>query len=142
MTDLGTLPGYPNSIAEGINDEGQVVGGASDQPFLGGNSSAFLWQDGVMTDLNTLIPPGSPLFLWYATGINSRGQIAGQAVVVSTGEWHAFLATPVENESDATFASGVTRERPKVTQPPENVRKMLQRRFGSGRFGSEAVRPQ
>jgi len=141
MTDLGTLPGYPNSIAEGINDAGQVVGGASDQPFLGGNSSAFLWQDGVMTDLNTLIPSGSPLFLWYATGINSRGQIAGQAVQVSTGEWHAFLATPVENESDVPLASGVTRERPKVTQP-ENVRKMLQRRFGLGRFGSEAVRPQ
>ncbi len=142
MTDLGTLPGYPNSIAEGINEQGQVVGGASDQPFLGGNSSAFLWQDGVMTDLNTLIPPGSPLFLWYATGINSRGQIAGQAVQVSTGEFHAFLATPVENESDAAFASGVTRERPKVTLPPENVRKMLQRRFGLGRFESEAVRPQ
>jgi len=34
----------------------------------------------------------------------------------------------------------LTRERPKVTLP-ENVRKMLQRRFGLGRFGSEAVRP-
>ena len=127
MTDLGTLPGYPHSIALGINEEGQVVGGASDQPFLGGNCRAFLWQDGVMTDLNTLIPPGSPLFLWYATGINSRGQIAGQAVDFSTGEWHAFLANPVENGSDVPFASGETRERRNVT-PPENVRKLLQRR--------------
>jgi len=141
MTDLGTLPGYPNSIAEGINDEGQVVGGASDEPFLGGNSTAFLWQDGVMTDLNTLIPPGSPLFLWYATGINSRGQIAGQAVVVSTGEWHAFLATPVEKESDVPFASGETRERPKVTMP-ENVRRMLQRRAHFGGLKRGLPTPQ
>ncbi len=141
MTDLGTLPGYPHSIAEGINDEGQVVGGASDQPFLGGNCSAFLWQDGVMTDLNTLIPSDSPLFLWYATGINSRGQIAGQAVQVSTGEWHAFLATPVEDESDVPLASGVTRERPKVTVP-ENVRKLLQRRARFGEFKEGLVVPQ
>ncbi len=141
MRDLGTLPGYPNSIALGINDEGQVVGGASDQPFLGGNSSAFLWQDGVMTDLNTLIPPGSPLFLWWATGINSSGQIAGQAVVVSTGEWHAFLATPVENERDAAFASGETRVRPNITLP-ENVRKLLRRRARFGAFKEGLVVPQ
>lgn len=141
MTDLGTLPDYPNSIALGINDEGQVVGGASDQPFLGGNSSAFLWQDGVMADLNTLIPPSSPLYLWWATGINSRGQIVGQAVVVSTGEWHAFLATPVEIESDVPLASSVTIERPKVTVP-ENVRKMLQRRAHFGGFKGGLVVPQ
>ena len=141
MTDLGTLPGYPNSIALGINNQGQVVGGASDDPFLGGNSTAFLWQNGVMTDLNTLIPSGSPLFLWWATGINSRGQIAGQAVVVSTGEWHAFLATPVENESDVSLASGETRERPKVTVP-ENVRKMLQRRAHFGGLKRGLLTPQ
>ena len=141
MIDLGTLPGYPNSIALGINNQGQVVGGASDDPFLGGNSTAFLWQNGVMTDLNTLIPSGSPLFLWWATGINSRGQIAGQAVVVSTGEWHAFLATPVENESDVSLASGETRERPKVTVP-ENVRKMLQRRAHFGGLKRGLLTPQ
>lgn len=141
LKDLGTLPGYANSIALGINDQGQVVGGASDEPFLGGNSSAFLWQDGVMADLNTLISPGSPLFLWWATGINSSGQIAGQALVVSTGEWHAFLATPVENGSDMPLASGVTRERPKVTVP-ENVRKMLQRRARFGGFKEGLVIPQ
>lgn len=135
MIDLGTLPGYPNSIAEGINDGGQIVGGASEQPLLGGNCTAFLWQDGVMTDLNTLIPPGSPLYLCFASGINSPGQIAGQAVVVATGEWHAFLATPVENESDVSFSSGETKERSKVTMP-ENVRKMLQRRLGLRRGGT------
>ena len=127
-TDLGTLPGYPNSIALGINDEGQVVGGASEAPFLNGNSTAFVWQNGVMTDLNTLIPGGSPLFLAYATGINSRGQISGQAVVVSSGEYHAFLATPVQNDSDASFVPGATTIRPSVAVP-ENVSKMLQRRM-------------
>jgi len=119
MIDLGTLPGYPNSIAEGINDKGQIVGGASEQPFLGGNCTAFLWQSGVMTDLNTLIPPGSPLYLCFASGINSRGQIAGTAVVVSTGEAHAFLATPGD-------AKAITRA-PRL-QPP-NARRSLCRKM-------------
>jgi len=135
MTDLGILPGYPNSIAEDITDKGQVVGGACDQPLLTGNCSTFLWQDGVMTDLNTLIPPGSPLFLWFATGINSRGQIAGQALEISSGEMHAFLATPVEGESSVPAASAETRESPKVVLP-ENIRKQLQQKLRIGGFRS------
>ncbi len=79
-----------------------------------------------MTDLNTLIPAGSPLFLFQAVDINSRGEIVGGAFLPSNGEVHAFLATPTPG--------GATHERPKVTLP-ENVRKLLQQRIGFGRFG-------
>jgi hypothetical protein len=47
-----------------------------------------------MTDLNTLIPPGSPLFLKEPIGINDRGQIAGFGLL-SDGEQRGFLLTPV-----------------------------------------------
>ncbi len=91
IQDLGTLPVDFSSIALGINSKGQVVGLSFD---ASGNMRPFLWQNGVMTDLNTLIPAGSPLFLLAPFNINSRGQIAGCALQTSTGEIHTFLATP------------------------------------------------
>jgi probable HAF family extracellular repeat protein len=137
MTDLGTLPGDFASDADGINNKGQVVGGSFDIDF---NSRAFLWQNGVMTDLNTLIPADSPLFLIEATGtINSRGQIAGIALQTSTGELHAFLATPKNEEPDeesrSTATSAATARSSKVILP-ENVRNMLRERqtLGGGRL--------
>ncbi|MEP6995151.1 MAG: hypothetical protein ABI968_11565, partial [Acidobacteriota bacterium] len=48
IQDLSTLSGDSLSLAFGINDRGQVVGLS-----IGANGvRAFLWQDGVMTDLN------------------------------------------------------------------------------------------
>jgi probable HAF family extracellular repeat protein len=136
MQDLGTLPGDFSSVADGINSKGQVVGGSFDTK---GNGRAFLWQDGVMTDLNTLIPASSPLFLIEASGtINSRGQIAGVALQISTSQVHAFLATPCDeeqtdnqgcNDEGATTGRGQTSERPKVALP-ENVRRLLRQRLG------------
>lgn len=143
MKDIGKnpLPGYPSSIAEGVNDLGQVVGVASEQPWYGGNNTAFLWQDGVMTDLNTLIPSGSPLFLLWATGINSLGQIAGTAVQISSGETHVFLATPSKCEGDCSDAATAAIQRPKVALP-DNVRNLLLRRARFGGFKGGVVTPQ
>jgi probable HAF family extracellular repeat protein len=130
MIDLGTLPGDFGSDADGINDLGQVVGGSWDAE---GNDRAYLWQNGVMTDLNTLIPPDSPLYLIEASGtINDWGQIAGIALQISTGETHAFLATP-------TTRYWAISERPKLVLP-ESVRKLLQQR--RGHFGVGLTRPQ
>lgn len=144
MTDLGTLSGVPgavNSSGDGINDWGQVVGGVFDAS--GNPLTAFLWQNGVMTDLNTLIPPNSPLYLLEATGtINDEGQVAGYALVISTGEVHAFLATP--NYGEAVGESATTAaptQRPKVTLP-ENVRKLLQRQGPFGGFKGRLITPQ
>jgi probable HAF family extracellular repeat protein len=136
MTDLGTLPGDVSSSGDGINRKGQVVGGSFDAD---GNGRASLWQNGVIADLNTLIPADSPLFLIEATGtINSRGQIAGFALQKSTGEIHAFLATPREEEEEEDSAQSATAAALSVTSQsskvvlPENVRKMLKQRLTSG----------
>jgi len=140
MTDLGTLPGDVSSSGDGINNKGQVVGGSFD---ASGNSRAYIWQNGVMTDLNTLIPAGSPLYLLEATGtINARGQIAGIAFVISTGEVHAFLATPRNGEAVVeSAATAALTQRPKITLP-ENVRKLLQRQGSFGRFKGGLIKPQ
>jgi probable HAF family extracellular repeat protein len=92
ILDLGTLPGDSVSGALSINDQGDVVGVSND---ASGNPRAFLWQNGVMYDLNdpAVIPAGSPLFLLFAAGINSRGEISGFGLT-SSFEVHAFLATP------------------------------------------------
>lgn len=108
MKDLGTLPGDVNSVAVGIGEKGEIVGLSLDANF---NLRAFLWQNGVMTDLNSLVGanPGK-LFLQLAHSINTRGEITGFAVT-STGDTHAFLATPIRSEDGSeSVASGAQDE--------------------------------
>jgi probable HAF family extracellular repeat protein len=78
MTDLGSLSGaLPTSQAIGINNQGQVVGFSNDAAGTDESAVAVLWENGTITDLNTVIRPGSPLFLMEATAINDRGEISG-----------------------------------------------------------------
>jgi probable HAF family extracellular repeat protein len=95
--------------------QAEVVGSSISAPGVAaGNPRAFLWRNGVMTDLNTLAP-NSPLYLLIAFGINDAGQIAGFGVD-SSNEIHAFLATPCGAnqadgdwcKSDAEVAAGAT----------------------------------
>jgi probable HAF family extracellular repeat protein len=74
LTNLGAPPGDFAAIANGINDRGRVVGSTWDSNFNW--SHAFIWQDGVMTDLNTLFPASSNLYATMANKINARGQIS------------------------------------------------------------------
>lgn len=90
IKDLGTLTGDVNSVALGINDTGEIVGLSLDANF---DPHPYLWQNGVMTNLNSLIPANSPLYLLLACSINSSGEIVGLAVN-SSGEAHGYLATP------------------------------------------------
>jgi probable HAF family extracellular repeat protein len=92
MQDLGTLPGDAFSEGLGINDRGQVVGLSCTAGF--GSCRAFLWENGVMTDLNQLAPGYAGQFV-FANDINDAGEIAGQAVDAETGDAVAFRATPV-----------------------------------------------
>jgi probable HAF family extracellular repeat protein len=91
IQNLGTLPGDVYSEAHGINERRQVVGVSCD---ASGNCRAFLWQNGVMKDLNTLVAPGYTGILTTAQDINDRGEITGRAFVAATGERPAFLAKP------------------------------------------------
>ena len=72
IQDLGTLNGG-NSYAYGLNDAGDVVGYSG--------SDAFLYQNGVMLDLNNLIGAGSGWTLTQAYAINSLGEIAGSGTL-------------------------------------------------------------
>ena len=91
---LGTLGGsYTDAVA--INERGQVVGSSHINPPWGpgpANPHAFLWEDGVMTDLGTL----SPIFVSRseALAINDRGQVVGWSETAwPAGQRHAFLAS-------------------------------------------------
>jgi probable HAF family extracellular repeat protein len=97
MRDLGTLPGDAISEALGINESGQVVGVSYGAGFS--HPRAFLWQDGAMMDLNSLIPAGSTLTLEVAGDINDRGEITGTAFDSSTKTSPAFLAIPREDST-------------------------------------------
>jgi probable HAF family extracellular repeat protein len=152
MSDLGALPGDTfGSIAFGLNDRGQVVGGSCGPDVtLEFGCRAFLWQDGVMTDLNSLVRPGStPLYLVFGNDINSRGEIAAYAFDQSNGEFHAALAIPCDEEHPneegceggahaTTAVRGETRQSPSVALP-ENVRKLHEQRRHFGRFGAWPV---
>jgi len=88
--DLGTLPGDVFSEAFAINARGQVVGIS----FGGLNGPrAFLWQDGVMMDLNDLVDSDDVLL--SAQDINDAGRITGRVRDHVTGAVLAFVATPI-----------------------------------------------
>lgn len=121
MQDLGTLAGDTYSEALGINEAGQVVG----ESFSASSARAFIWQNGTMTDLNTLIPPSSGLYLLFANDINDQGVIAGGACVVvsnaCSSSQPAYMATP--NGSPAGAVRSVTKPR-----MPKALLRLLRRR--------------
>ena len=58
-----------------------------------GNCRAFIWENGVMQDLNDFKQAGYTARLEQARDINEAGEIAGRSID-STGIRRAFLATP------------------------------------------------
>ena len=99
--DLGSLG--VKSMAEGINNPGQVVGWCQ---LYNDSVRAFVWEDGAMSDLNSLIPSGSGWVLGEALAINNSGQIVGGGTL--NGQYHGFLLTAVPEPSGMlTLAIGL-----------------------------------
>jgi probable HAF family extracellular repeat protein len=161
MTNLGTLNGDDCSYAFHINSKRQIVGisfpcaSGPDGP----NVHGFLWQNGLMTDLNAFAPPGSGLTLSFAGLINDRGEIAGVGLLPD-GNTHAVLLVPcgegdegcdyglVEGSSTATgaipAATGANETVAKPAPTPVEIRQII-RSFGprsSPWFGGFAARPR
>jgi probable HAF family extracellular repeat protein len=127
VTSLGgLLPGDVASFATSINNRGQVVGSS----FNSNNSwsHGLIWQNGVTTDLNTLFPASSHLFVISASNINESGQIAGMAVDMAGPHAgnivHAFLATPVDENMGKSVAD-VVLTHPEINLPAANIGKQL-----------------
>ena len=93
IQDLRTLPGDANSQGLGVNSSHQVVGVSS-----GAVNRAFLWENGVMQDLNGLVGAGFPDLLIVAQHINEDGVIVGRAVLHGTNIQVPFVATPVSRQ--------------------------------------------
>jgi probable HAF family extracellular repeat protein len=132
VTEIHLPLGAAVAFASGINDRGQVVGSSLDAHFNWSHS--FIWQDNVLTNLDTVFPASANLFPIMANKINERGQISGMAIVMSgphKGDVHAFLATPV-NEKVGTSVADVAPTHPKANLSA-NVNKQLLRRFGLSR---------
>ena len=126
MRDLGTLPGQgadAQSQALGINDQGQVVGLSCTAGFA--SCQAFLWQNGVMTNLNSLVAPGYDDQLIQASDINDAGVITGEAAN-SSGDVLSFVATP-GGLGSSHAAAGIGSSAQNVPLPAKLRAKLLQR---------------
>jgi probable HAF family extracellular repeat protein len=98
ITDLGTLTGDSYSSAIAIGNNGTVLGVSISASF---SPRAVLWRNGTATDMNTLVPQHSTLYLESACSINDKGEIIGFATLKSNpSESHAYLAKPVSNTRD------------------------------------------
>ena len=131
VTNLGILPGDGAAFATGINNRRQVVGSTFSSI---GWTRGFIWQDDVMTDLNTLIRKDSNLLIIAASNINERGQISGMAMVQAgpnAGKIHAILLTPVNERIGRSMADDEA-TRP-TSNAPAKVDKQLLQRLGISR---------
>ena len=113
MTDLGLLYADTAGVAYSVNANDQAVGVTVPCTIVNSNDScdgpvyhSFLWENGSMVELQTLVLPGSGITLSCAGcgagayNINDHGEIAGQGVL-SNGDSRVVLLIPCdENHPD------------------------------------------
>jgi probable HAF family extracellular repeat protein len=131
MRDLGLMSADPLDAANTpfqINDRGEMVGASCDATLSA--CRGYLWRNGEYADLNDLISPDSPLYIVLPFSINDAGQIAGLAVLKSTGEPRVFLATPASGTGAGGAASAAASAERRVALRG-NAREVVRRRVWS-----------
>jgi probable HAF family extracellular repeat protein len=91
IQNLGKLTGDSTSQALGINSRRQIVGVSTSAV---GISRAFLWENGVMMNLNDLVSPEFPDSLASAQHINDAGRITGRMIRKADGANVPFILIP------------------------------------------------
>ena len=103
MQDLGALGGS-GSAGLAINASGLVVGATGDA-----ESRAFVWIEGTLYDLNSLIDPADPLkphvTLTRAEDINDRGQVLAAGVDSRTSGRRLYVVSPVATDVHLELAA-------------------------------------
>jgi probable HAF family extracellular repeat protein len=94
MQDLGTLGGT-SSTPWAINSLGQIVGESSD---AAGAVRAYIWENGLMVDLNSLLPSGSGWNLNTAYFINDAGDIVGVGTYQGQPAWFLMRVHSAANQ--------------------------------------------
>jgi probable HAF family extracellular repeat protein len=127
LVRLGKLPGDTFAEALGVNENNQVVGLSAGGPHV---LRAFLWQNGVMNDLNCLTAPGSP-FLLFANDINDGGEISGELFDSVALFGAPFRGIPVTNGSGSACSAGaIEANGSRTVSSPDKVRRRVQQRLG------------
>jgi probable HAF family extracellular repeat protein len=90
MRDLGTLGGN-YAVGSAINDAGEVVGESGTSSGLIDVPHGFIYSNGVMKDLNSLIHPALGNTVFRATALNNAGQILG------------WIEAPGSDEGEVSF---------------------------------------
>jgi probable HAF family extracellular repeat protein len=121
MKPLGSLVAGHSTFAAGINDAGVIVGDAFVDQTL---TTAFVWENGEIHDLNSLIDPDdSPWYLLSATAINNSGVIVGVGII--NDQEHAYMAVPIPEPTTLFPAVAaltiLRRRRPRGRTPTELV---------------------
>jgi probable HAF family extracellular repeat protein len=106
MNTMQPLPYIGNDnagAAYDINEKGEIVGisNGGTEPY---NERAFLYENGMMNDLNSLVVGDTSLYLLLAQGINDEGEIVGTAAEAD-GTQVGFLAVPAYSDLPAAAAS-------------------------------------
>jgi probable HAF family extracellular repeat protein len=139
IVNLHSLPGDALAEATGVNDFGQIAGTSFD---AAGNPRVFLWQNGRMYDVNSLVQADAPLYLLATGDINDRAAITGLGCVMvggACGPVHTFIAIRAPAGSGA-HANAQLAARPYLS-PETRGSLMRQRLIGprDARAGTGAV---
>jgi len=120
MTDLGAPKGSTDAWATAVNNAGVVVGDYRVSP-SSNVQHAFVYSNGKMIDLNSLISAKSGYTLVDATAINNKGQIVVNAVNNKTGQEQAMVLTPVA-KPPVTSAPASLHHHPRPHPHPHHLR--------------------